>query len=136
MSSKPVLKPVFFWWAHKMMWGLLSNYPYMSKQDAIRHIAKKYPEIAECWPKCDCFACSSTERYADVNGMQDDWDSCSYCPLDWRDPRGCYIPRGLFTKWAMSTNPEDRQFFAARIRDVPLKETAHELYDVKERPDD
>lgn len=136
MSNKPALKPTFFWWAHKMLWGLLSNYPNMRKMDAVGRIIKKYPAMAKRWPLSDCFACASVECYVHAYDIQDTTNSCSYCPLNWGKERVCYTHYGLFSKWDMARDLEDKRFYAAQIRDLPLKENVREIYDVKERPDD
>lgn len=136
MSNKPAFKPMFFWWAHKMLWGLLSNYPDMRKMDAVARIAKKYPAMARRLPISDCFACQCVAAYLHENNIRNKSKSCDYCPLNWGSTRTCYPNDGLFTMWDMAVTPEDKRFFAAQIRDLPLKENARKIYDVKERPDD
>lgn len=129
-------KPVFLWWAHKMMWGLIADNPGMGKETAFRTMRKKCgnKNLMEM-PLMACYACHSA--FGRRNHV---WDyRCNYCPLDWGEYKGCNKDSSLYDKWLSAMSNIDYPSaakYARIIANLPLKENAHEMYDIKESPDE
>ena len=124
-------KPIFLWWAHKMMWDILARHPELDKLDAIEELQKLHPKVDT--PLCSlCFACSSTHWY---HGR-----CATECPLDWSPYDSCVCSSdALFSQWDMAKDAHDDTYAAkcaAQIRDLPLRKNARILYDVKEDSDE
>lgn len=136
-------KPVFRWWAHKMLWDALAEYDggrYPSKTGVVMDIIK---DAGIKFPKNGCFACqcvvdylAGPDEYVRI-GVR---ESCQYCPLDWKTASGtCYRKDSPYEMWIKYRNGwefKKAAEYAAKIRDLGLKENAHELYDVKEHEDE
>lgn len=138
-------KPVFLWWAHKMMWDILANDPKLSKGEALWKLQETHPKIDNV-PKC-CFACKAQEYYGRCLTER--------CPLDW-NVDGYDIPNKAYgCEYAANTLEHRRsgihilymdahfakQYELARklaitIRDLPLRKNAYELYNIKESPNE
>ena len=144
-------KPIFLWWAHKIMWHVLATNPKLSKENVLKRLREKFPKIRELqpYPAFDCFACESA--ILRESKKLEEWDSadcaipnsrCDCCPLQWGDTLyvpDCCFSDALYQKWADAitlNNFKQAAEYAAKIRDLPLKENAHELYDVKESPNE
>ena len=135
-------KPVFLWWAHKMMWDMLVKNPTMTKAEAMEELQDMYPSIAT--PKCLCFACEAQKYYGKCHTER--------CPLDWhigwhaapKKTYGCDCEidtqhDGLHRQYINAKHAECyglAKGIAKKIRDLSLRENANELYDIKESPDD
>lgn len=138
-------KPVFLWWAHKEMWNLLVRNPKMSKREALRKLREMYPSINEN-PIFECFACEAQKDYGHCHTES--------CPLDWCI--GWNIKTGISYGCEYQISDSARhdglykmfvnayaagcyglaKTIARKIRDLPLRENAHDLYIIKESPNE
>ena len=103
---------------HRELWGWLAENPMKDKLD---------------WPGWerydvalnDCFLCEYAlkSQKNDSNGLS----RCDYCPVEFDaigdSPKGTvgYCLGGLFSRWDMATDPEERSRIALLIRDLPEK---------------
>lgn len=134
-------KPVFLHWAHKMMWALLAQYPTWSKKKALQHIQKMYPDIITQIPRSCCFACQSRHDYhAVANGIGESHNCAEQCPLFWgNDGMECFVNNSIFDRWLRAVQRKKYKSaakYARRMVYIPLRESAHKLYDVKESPNE
>jgi len=106
---------------HKELWGWLAENPYADKHD---------------WPKWGgeenidarghCFFCEYDYQRSIKNN--DEEDSCIYCPAIFKTLEGIstgnvdYCLGGLFKKWILTKNRQERAALAAQIRDLPTRE--------------
>ena len=105
---------------HKELWGWLAENPRAHKYD---------------WPKWGgeenidarghCFFCEYDYQES-IKG--DEEGSCNYCPAIFKKLEGIstwnvdYCLGGLFKKWILTKNQQERSELAAQIRDLPTKE--------------
>lgn len=93
--------------AHKELWNYLAENPteYKVSWPGWEWNGGKYKEVNSY-----CFACEFTEG-----------DACYDCPLIW--PSGyCTSYSGLYNKWDMSHDDEERASLAFQIANLPVKE--------------
>lgn len=136
-------KPVFLWWAHKLMWDAIAGYPmWLSgvhspnevKQDIIHKLVKAFRHEVDATPLLKCYACAATS-----NGVAEE---CDRCPLEWGTneagiSRSCKGFDSLYKQWELawsSRNPMLARKLAEEIRDLPLTKRARRMYAVKEVP--
>lgn len=126
-------KPVFLYWAHKELWDTLVQKPKVRKDVALIKLDKKFPGRNFRHVDSECFACQAVK---DLLKTRRTGIHCHYCPLYWGEDITC-LP--LFRAWWLAKQARDwegaRQY-AVKIRDVPLKQSVHDLYTVKESPDE
>lgn len=96
--------------AHKKLWKYLEDNPEMEKEGwpGWEWNGGEYEEILN-----DCFACS----YCGFN--------CNKCPLIWpenRDGYGTCINGGIYDKWDMRHDDEERSSLAHQIANLPVRE--------------
>lgn len=129
------MKPVFLWWAHKMMWNTIADNPGMDKETAFRTMRKKCRNTALIeMPMMHCYACHSALRHCHNCQCR-----CDCCPLDWGEHKSCNEDNSLFDKWLSAMLNMDYELaakYARMIANLPLRDAAYELYDVKESPND
>lgn len=131
-------KPVFLWWAHKELWNTIAKYPGIRKKIAFRYLQKKYgKKIFRKRPFAYCFACGSAQTYI---GNDSHRYRCEYCPLDWGEHGTCTEEDdSLYLRWKIAAHAKDHISvvnYASIIHDLPLRENVHELYNVKESPNE
>lgn len=126
-------KPVFLHWAHKELWDALVQKPKLRKNAVLIKLDKKFPGRNFLHVDSECFACQAVEDLLKIRRVE---IRCHNCPLDWGEDVTC-LP--LIRKWWFAKQTRDwegaRQY-AVKIRDVPLIQSIHDLYTVKESPDE
>lgn len=93
--------------AHKKMWTWLSVNPEMEKEDWLgwKCNGGDYDNANN-----NCFACEFSEDAA-----------CPDCPIIW--PSGhCMGEGGIYDKWDMNHDDEERSSLAHQIANLPVKE--------------
>lgn len=129
-----MLKPVFLYWLHKEMWGILASNPSLSKKDVMKILQKKYPIILKDGLKADCSACDSVYKLGTTLATRCD----VHCPLDWGDTPCCITHNSLFFNWKRAQDKGQWELvsrFARKIQNLPLSSRVHEFYTVKENSD-
>lgn len=131
-------RPVFLWWAHKELWDILATHPNTEHEDAAVTVARKYHTK---WPFSGCYACQAKQELVAANRSERTCYSCEkYCPIDWGKSVVCVESSDSpYVRWRdahYANKPGLAAKYAAQIRDLPLRENAREIYDVKESPDD
>lgn len=126
-------KPAFLWWAHKKVWDILTNNPQTTIEEAAKTVCNKYHVK---WPFSACFACQAKIELQREEGTH---ISCErHCPIEWGKNESCVdTTHGLYIQWNAAWGAGNwgrAATLAARIRDLPLRKNARELYDVKEVP--
>ena len=104
---------VFQWSKHRELWKWLSENPENGKDD---WVAWEYNGGTVDSVSCECFACEYIEIFD---------GTCRDCPLEFPlnhegEPR-CY-KGGLWRKWELSEDMEERTRLALAIMDLPLKD--------------
>lgn len=130
-------KPVFLWWAHKMLWKMLAKEPTLRKHEAIYRIIAKYPDKVAQRPRNDCFACQSAVKYA-ATLSQPAARICNYCPLVWGYST-CFIGSTVYDRWESCVNNgnyKGASRLAKKIQKLPLKKGIRRRYDIKRSPNE
>lgn len=136
-------KPVFLLWAHREMWGILSDNPTWNKDKALRLLVRRYPKkLKGCFITCGCFACNSRKI---LYSRGTDWRMCpTHCPLDWDKNKDwkhidCVNPNSPYGNWSRAKVEQrwaDAAKYAAIIKNLPLSPIAEQLYDIRRTAND
>lgn len=97
----------FYHTLHKDMWNYLYENPNKDKKDWPRWVINGGDiKIVNG----NCFACEYDYKFNDI---------CNHCPFD--IGIGDYCLKGLYRKWILSNDLEERKQLAKQIRDFPVK---------------
>jgi hypothetical protein len=92
---------------HKELWNWLAENPYDEKCD---WPGWYYNGGKVDYAESDCFACESS------------CNDCEECPLIWPKNINCFDMHGLYQRWLLSDDTEERKKLAEQIRDLPVRE--------------
>lgn len=139
-------KPMFHWWAHKLMWEAIANYPEWLvgvrtctevKLEMVDKLVLAFGGRIDDDPVNACYACEAVRDKAIETGGTP-IVRCTQCPLYWGEEELVYnCELGLYNRWQNAWNrriPGLARQYALEICDLPLRANARELYDVKEFP--